>query len=534
MKKIILFLALILTSQLSILNCQATNVSGGIYTNTTWTYANSPYIVTDTVVVFPGVTLTIEAGVVVKFADSMRLEIRQSSIIAIGTMTDSITFTSNSSTPIPGIYRGIYFNQAVNGQFNFCNVYYAYCGMDGAYNISLDSCYIKNSIFANNIEGFSIAGFVDSCLFYNDTLGCVSYDGNINHSSFINNSTGLTLIYGSHNVSNSLFRMNQIGIDNNASATSFNNCSVNNNQTGANSSYSDLHFNNCIIDSNSTGLICTGTVLNCIIKYNQHGLLTGSCTIQNTVIDSNTIEGIHINNGVDSILHCEIKYNGIGVNETMINYPNVIAYNVIESNDTGFVLNSAMDTIYCNKICNNSSLAIQYTLSFNSNASLKNNYWCSTDSATIHSHIYDGYTNISLGLVSVFPIDTQNCYLSGCNLQLSTTAINATCGTCANGSAHVSMSNGFAPYTFTWNSSPIQTTQTAVNLLPGTYTVCVIDANGCTACHSVYVDSTNCTSFAIATSVTNATCSTCLDGTGTVVATGGTTPYLYSWYTSPF
>ena len=44
-----------------------TNVSGGIYANTTWTLANSPYIVTDTVVVFPGVTLTIQPGVTVKF-----------------------------------------------------------------------------------------------------------------------------------------------------------------------------------------------------------------------------------------------------------------------------------------------------------------------------------------------------------------------------------------------------------------------------------------------------------------------------------
>jgi hypothetical protein len=44
-----------------------TNVSGGIYSNTVWTLANSPYIVTDTVVVFPGVTLTIQPGVTVKF-----------------------------------------------------------------------------------------------------------------------------------------------------------------------------------------------------------------------------------------------------------------------------------------------------------------------------------------------------------------------------------------------------------------------------------------------------------------------------------
>ncbi|NBU46564.1 MAG: hypothetical protein EBS34_03810, partial [Flavobacteriales bacterium] len=40
-----------------------TNVSGGIYQNTTWNLAGSPYIVTSSIVVFPGNTLTIEPGV---------------------------------------------------------------------------------------------------------------------------------------------------------------------------------------------------------------------------------------------------------------------------------------------------------------------------------------------------------------------------------------------------------------------------------------------------------------------------------------
>lgn len=31
-----------------------TNVSGGIYTNTTWTKVNSPYVVTGDIVLFPG------------------------------------------------------------------------------------------------------------------------------------------------------------------------------------------------------------------------------------------------------------------------------------------------------------------------------------------------------------------------------------------------------------------------------------------------------------------------------------------------
>src|SRR5258705_5599651 len=103
-----IFLLFILTPAIK----AQTNVSGGIYTNTTWTLAGSPYIVVDTVVVFPGVTLTIDPGVVVKFNNNKRLEIRQSSLIAIGTITDSITFTSNAGSPTPGIWSRIYFNQS--------------------------------------------------------------------------------------------------------------------------------------------------------------------------------------------------------------------------------------------------------------------------------------------------------------------------------------------------------------------------------------------------------------------------------------
>lgn len=53
---------LILISVVSFSTHAQTNVSGGILTNTTWTIANSPYLVIDTTVVFPGVTLIYRAG----------------------------------------------------------------------------------------------------------------------------------------------------------------------------------------------------------------------------------------------------------------------------------------------------------------------------------------------------------------------------------------------------------------------------------------------------------------------------------------
>src|SRR5436190_15028844 len=115
-------LTIILTF-ITLLNNAQTNVSGGIFSNTTWTFSNSPYIVTDTIVVFPGVTLTIEPGVNVKFADKSRIEIRQANLISSGTSLDSITYTSNSSNPFKGIYGGLYFNGSGTfaSTFSYCN-----------------------------------------------------------------------------------------------------------------------------------------------------------------------------------------------------------------------------------------------------------------------------------------------------------------------------------------------------------------------------------------------------------------------------
>src|SRR5436189_2498746 len=117
---------LLLLFTLSIFGLHAqTNVSGGIYANTTWTQANSPYIVVDTVVVFPGVTLTIEPGVTVKFVNGKYLEIRQGTFIAAGTVTDSITFTSNSTTPSIGIYIGIVLHTPAAITIDYCIFKYA-------------------------------------------------------------------------------------------------------------------------------------------------------------------------------------------------------------------------------------------------------------------------------------------------------------------------------------------------------------------------------------------------------------------------
>jgi RHS repeat-associated protein len=71
------------------------DVSGDITTNTTWTLANSPYVVSGTINVQSPATLTIEPGVVVKFQSGASLLAQAgATLTAVGTSATPIIFTS--------------------------------------------------------------------------------------------------------------------------------------------------------------------------------------------------------------------------------------------------------------------------------------------------------------------------------------------------------------------------------------------------------------------------------------------------------
>ena len=52
-----------------------------------------------------------------------------------------------------------------------------------------------------------------------------------------------------------------------------------------------------------------------------------------------------------------------------------------------------------------------------------------------------------------------------------------TCYNCSNGSVTTTVTGGVMPYTYSWNTG--QNTQNLSNLMAGTYSVLVTDANGC-------------------------------------------------------
>lgn len=99
------------------------------------------------------------------------------------------------------------------------------------------------------------------------------------------------------------------------------------------------------------------------------------------------------------------------------------------------------------------------------------------------------------------------------------------CNGLSNGSATVTASGGAAPYSYSWNTSPVQTTATASNLAAGSYTVTIRDANNQTTTTNVTIGQP----ARLSLTVTPGTIAL-FGGTTSVslTAAGGTAPYSYS------
>lgn len=102
---------------------------------------------------------------------------------------------------------------------------------------------------------------------------------------------------------------------------------------------------------------------------------------------------------------------------------------------------------------------------------------------------------------------------------------NVLCNSACNGTATVTVSGGTSPFTYSWSSG--QGTASVANLCPGSYTVNITDANGCTTQQTVTI--TEPTPLITSITSTNASCNGICDGTATVTASGGVPGYSYTW-----
>ncbi len=101
-----------------------TIVPGGtISTNTTWTTAGSPYIVQGGLTINAGVTLTVQPDVAMRFVSGAGLNVN-GTLIADGTTSQPITFTSSMTTPQRGDWQGVTINAGGRARLSYCDIGY--------------------------------------------------------------------------------------------------------------------------------------------------------------------------------------------------------------------------------------------------------------------------------------------------------------------------------------------------------------------------------------------------------------------------
>lgn len=111
-------------------------------------------------------------------------------------------------------------------------------------------------------------------------------------------------------------------------------------------------------------------------------------------------------------------------------------------------------------------------------------------------------------------------------ITVSGVTTNTTCGT-SNGAININIINGVSPFTYSWSNGA--TTEDLTAIPAGIYTVNVTDASGCVETHSFTIN--NIGSLAISGTITSVTCGGGNNGAVAVNASGGATPYTYSWTT---
>ncbi len=325
MRKVIAVLVFggIVISGLSTSN--ATDVGGDVWG--TWDSTGNPYNVISEVRVPPGSTLVIEPGVTVNFVVYCKFIVGASATLkAVGTVTDSILFTTSDTT---NGWHGIrFYSSSDSCQLSYCRIEYGKAVGEeedqygGGVYCNNSSPTISNSIISND-SAYTGGGIY--CDYNSDPIITLNTITN-------NNSLVRGIGIGCNNNSNPIIENNNISYNTAGLGGSAINCDIS----------SAVITNNSITSNLSNGIMCWGSgtiIVNNIIMDNSTGI--GCATNSGpTIIENNTI----INN----------RNNGIGC---YTNSNSTITYNTITNNSgSGIYIDSyAISTISGNTIKNNST-----------------------------------------------------------------------------------------------------------------------------------------------------------------------------------
>jgi hypothetical protein len=144
------------------------------------------------------------------------------------------------------------------------------------------------------------------------------------------------------------------------------------------------------------------------------------------------------------------------------------------------------------------------------------------------------FSNLTAGTYNYTVLDNQGCTVSGTFTLPAGSVITATvfqtstiaCAGAQTANIVVTPTGGTAPYSFSINNGADQASNTFVNLGAGTYTIGVIDANGCSS--TLIYEVNQPAPLNVNMLPTMITCNGANDGQLNCQVTGGTSPYTYA------
>lgn len=140
------------------------------------------------------------------------------------------------------------------------------------------------------------------------------------------------------------------------------------------------------------------------------------------------------------------------------------------------------------------------------------------------THTFSGPGNYTVTLTS-----SGSCNAAGVFSQtvaILSNNVSSTSVSCNGGNDGTATASATGGLTYSWNTVPVQTTQTAIGLSAGSYTVNISGTGACPATGNITIAEPT---VLISSLTSSPSCSNICNGSVGITATGGTPPYTYNW-----